>query len=214
MIRDAAKGDARAREAFAGAYLPVVRSYLRARWRGGALLEHVDDAVQDVFMACLAEDGALARLDPEGAGRFRTWLYAVTRNIARRHEERRQGPRGQEDALDSEAQALAARDATLSVVFDRSWARAMTRRAAQRMQREASTPEERRRLELLRQRFEEGLSIREIAAETGEEPARLHKDYARAREWFKECLRREVAEHGGRNPAEVERECAELLERL
>lgn len=216
MIREAADGDAVARSDFASAYLPIVRAYLRTRWRGGALVGAVDDAVQDVFLTCLGESSALRNLSEESAGRFRTWLFGVTRNIARRHEERGRGAIAREDPLDDQsARELKDREEALSLLFDRAWARAMTRRAAARMRSEAGTDEDRlREVELLRLRFEEGRPIREIATLWKIDATRVHKSYARARERFQSALRREIADHGGRTPAEVEAECRELLRRI
>jgi DNA-directed RNA polymerase specialized sigma24 family protein len=165
-------------------------------------------------MECRGTADALAPVDPTESGRFRTWLHAVTRNIALRHEERRQGPRAREVTFDSVAIEPAAREAILSVVFDRSWARALVRRAEVRMRREAATDSDRRRIDLLRQRFVDGLSIKDIAVATSEDAARLHKEYARVRKTFKWALRREISDHDGRSPTEVEAECARLLSLL
>jgi RNA polymerase sigma-70 factor (ECF subfamily) len=45
LIRAAAGGSAREREEFARRYVPVLRAYLAARWRGSPLLQDLDDAV-------------------------------------------------------------------------------------------------------------------------------------------------------------------------
>ena len=60
-IQAAARGDTAGRESFARRYLPVVRTWLEQRWSSPALRQRVDDAVQDVFMECLREEGALER---------------------------------------------------------------------------------------------------------------------------------------------------------
>jgi hypothetical protein len=58
VIRAAAAGSADDREELARRYLGVVRTYLAARWRGSALRPDLDDAVQEVFVACFKEGGA------------------------------------------------------------------------------------------------------------------------------------------------------------
>ena len=90
MIEAAAKGSQPDRDLFAKNFLPVVRSYLTARWKSGALLAMCDDAVQDVFVECFRSGGPLARADRERAGGFRPFLFGVVRNIARRFEERQE----------------------------------------------------------------------------------------------------------------------------
>ena len=61
--RPAADGRAVDRAEFARRYAPVIRAYLGARWRGNGLAQEVDDAVQDVFVDCFSENGALTRLN-------------------------------------------------------------------------------------------------------------------------------------------------------
>jgi hypothetical protein len=70
-------------------------------------------------------------------------------------------------------------------------------------------------VELLRLRFNDGLPIREIAVRWGEEAARLHHEYATARDEFQSALREVVAfHHPGTAPGEVDQACRELLARL
>ncbi len=208
MIRDAAAGDPAQRERFARVYEPVVRAYLAARWHtAGADL---DDAVQDVFVECFRQGGVLERADPGRPGGFRAFLYGVVRNVARRAEarrHRRDEPRGEE--LD----AMAADEESLSKVFDRAWAKALMREAARLQQEEATRKGEGavRRVELLQLRFHDGLPIRAIAERWGEDAARLHHEYARAREEFRAALHEVLAFHHPGSPADVERACAELL---
>ncbi len=215
LIRDAAIGNEDARTDFAGFYLPVVRAYLGARWASGPYREQIDDAVQDVFLECLRGDGALSRLDPSQPGKFRTFLFAVVRNVALRYEERQARERVKRLPQGvAEPDALAAEDPRLSRIFDRAWVDTLLRRAVARQDAAAVKRGEEavRRVELLRLRFAEGLAIREIARRWGEEPAVTHRQYARAREEFKEALREEVAfQHPGL-PGEIERECQALLD--
>jgi RNA polymerase sigma-70 factor (ECF subfamily) len=212
LIRAAARGETAEREAFARRYLPAVEAYLRARWRGTRHFEQVDDAVQDVFLDCFREGGALDRVDPDRRGGFRAFLYGIARIVALRHEEGR--GRGREaQASSSEIDALPDDVERLSVVFDRAWALGLLRQAAAlHAERARSRGEDAvRRVELLRLRFEENRPIREIARLRDEDPARLHRDYSRARREFKDALLDVLAEHHAGTPAEVEAEGARLL---
>ncbi len=190
VIRDAAGGDGGARTQLVTAYTPVIRAYLAARWRTSPLRGSVDDAVQDVFLACFRDGGALERADPELPGGFRAFLYGIVRNIARETERRsaRRQARRLESALGDDG--VAADDASLSRVFDRAWAVALMREAAEAQRRaaEAAGPDAVRRVELLRLRFHDGLPIRDIAARWGDDPARVHREYAKARTEFQDAL--------------------------
>jgi RNA polymerase sigma factor (sigma-70 family) len=207
MIDSARQGDRGARERFARRYGEVVRAYFAARWRAGALEAEVDDAVQDVFVDCLRQDGALGRIDP---GRpFRPFLHGVARTVALRFEQRR----GKQDAGALSAEELEARDTRLSVAFDRAFAVELMQEATelQKTRARAAGGVKLRRVELLELRFQEGLSIAEIARSWKEEPSRLHHLYADAREDFRECLRETVARRNGGTAAELERECDWML---
>jgi len=151
----------------------VIRSYLGSRWRGSPLLAEVDDATQEVFLACFSEGGALSRVEEDGPGRFRSYLFGVTRNIARRAEER--GQRRREQSLESDQ---VAGDRSLSDAFDRAWARELIHRAARLHRTRATDERARKRVELLELRFGDGLPIREIAARWETDAAALHRDYA------------------------------------
>jgi RNA polymerase sigma-70 factor (ECF subfamily) len=211
MIRGAAEGEAEARERFAGRYESVIRAYLGARWRRTPLVREIDDAAQEVFLACFKDDGALTRADPDRAGGFRAFLYGVTRNVSRRFEERRARAERQPDSrLDLEA--LEAREAPLSEVFDRAWAMALIREAVRLQEERAREKGERarRRVELLDLRFGEDLPIREIARRWEVDRAWLHHEYATAREEFVRCLRDVVREHMNGEPGDVDAECSRL----
>jgi RNA polymerase sigma factor (sigma-70 family) len=208
LIRDAADGDAAARDRFGRVYLPVVRAYLAARWRGQK--HDADDAAQDVFVECFRAGGLLERVDASRPGGFRAFLLGAVRNVARRHEAGRRPP----DQLPAE---LPAEDTGPAEAFDRAWARALLRDAA-RIQEEAAQQSGSaavRRVQLLRLRFGDGLPIREIARAWGEDAAKLHHDYATAREEFRAALRIVVAfHHPGIAAGELDGACGELLELL
>lgn len=216
MIVEAAEGSRSARDSFARAYLPAVTAYFRARWRGSELSDDVEDAVQEVFLDCFRDEGALARADP-ALGRFRAFLYGIARNVGRRHEERR-GHRREHQAADSSQWAAVARgDSSLGRVFDRVWAETLVRQARARHAEAARAGDEhaQRRYELLRLRFEDGLPIRTIAERWKESPARVHHEYADARAEFRQHLLRVVAASLHAPTAEsTEAECAGLLECL
>ena len=209
VIRAAATGSPADRDELAHRYLAVVRAYLAARWRGPPLRPDLDDAVQEVFVECFRQGGAL---EAAGAGRvpsFRAFLYGVVRNVARRFESRpvrAVGPLPE----------IAANEESLSQLFERTWAQAIMAEAAQLQQRRASErgPEAVRRVELLRLRFEEVLPIRAIAERWGVAAAELHHAYAKARQEFRADLLEVVAFHHPGSPAEVEQEAASLLTAL
>jgi RNA polymerase sigma-70 factor (ECF subfamily) len=216
VIREAAGGDAAARQAFAERYERTVRAYLLARWRGSPLAQEVDDVIQEVFVEAFRHGGALDRVDPESPGGFRPFFYGVIRNVARRAESRHGRRRDRQPPTAFFGETAEASEQRLSRVFDREWARAMMREAADR-QREAARaggPDAQRRVELLRMRFYEGWPIREIARLWSAEPAALHREYARARKEFKEALLEVVAYHHPGSAAAIERQCADLLAML
>jgi DNA-directed RNA polymerase specialized sigma24 family protein len=209
VIRAAAAGSPADREELAHRYLAVVRVYLAARWRGSPLRPDLDDAVQEVFVECFRQGGAL---EAAGAGRvpsFRAFLYGVVRNVARRFESR---PVRAAAPLPE----IQANEEGLSRLFERTWAQAIMTEAAQLQQGRASErgPEAVQRVELLRLRFEEGLPIRAIAERWGVAAAGLHHAYALARQEFRAILLEVVAFHHPGSPAEVEQDAASLLTAL
>lgn len=211
MVDGSARGDVEQRELFARRYLPVVRAYLAARWHLNPLRERLDDAVQEVFVDCFRADGALQRVEHGEPGSFRRFLRGVVRNVARRFEEGR--GQGREVALQSGAEEVGTEE-HLSRVFDRAWIRSLLRQAAelQRIRAQEGGEAARRRVELLRLRFAEDLPIREIAARWSDDPARLHHEYAHARQEFKAALRDVLEREHGADPPAVERACRQLLE--
>ena len=209
VIRGAAAGRPADREELARRYLNVVRAYLAARWRNSSLLQDIGDAVQEVFIECFRQGGAL---EAAGAGRvphFRAFFYGVIRNVARRFESR---PHRTSDQLPE----IEANEASLSKLFDRTWAQAMMAEAAQLQQQRASDlgSEALQRVELLRLRFEDNLPIRTIAERWGMSANELHHSYAKARQEFRAALLEVVAFHQPGSPGVLEQEAAELLRAL
>jgi RNA polymerase sigma factor (sigma-70 family) len=209
VIRAAAAGSPADREELARRYLVVVRAYLAARWRGSGLRPDLDDAIQEVFVECFRQGGALEAVEAGRVLGFRAFLYGVVRNVARRFESRPVRAAGP-------LPEIAANEESLSRLFERTWARALMTEAAQLQQRRAGEqgPEAVRRVELLRLRFEEGLPIRTIAERWGVPAAGLHRAYALARQEFKAALLEVVAFHHPGSPAEVAQEAASLLQSL
>jgi len=216
MIKGAAAGDDADRREFARRYLAVVRAYLLARWRGSPLLAEVDDAIQDVFVEAFRDGGALSRVEPDREGGFRPFLYGVVRNVAMRTETAGRRRKEAQAATRILNETPGPTEEQLSQIFDRAWARTVMREAAERQRESAAAAGEsaRRRVELLRLRFHEGLPIRRIAALWNADPEHLHREYARAREEFRDALRAVVAFHHPAGREAVERECAQLLAML
>ncbi len=216
LIRGAASGSKEDRDAFARRYSPVIRAYLGARWRSSLRLADLDDAVQDVFVECFREGGVLEKVDGSRPGGFRAFLYGVVRNVALRAERRAGTLRERQGDPDFDPEAQPGGEETLSRAFDRAWTLAVLREAGRVQEERAAREgaEASRRIDLLRLRFEKDLPIREIARLWETDAARLHKEYARAREEFKAALFEVVSFHHPGSPAEVERECAELLGNL
>ena len=216
LVRSAAGGDARARSLFAQSYLPVVRAYLRARWKNSALLSEVDDAVQNVFLECFRAEGVLQRADPERRGGFGAFLIGTVRNVAS-NMERAHGRRLRRNRGDSfHPERIESDETSLSKVFDRAWASAIVREAAasQRRDAEAKGAEAMRRIQILQLRFQDCLPIREIATRLKMEPARAHHDYALARVEFRKALKQAVSFHSPGAPALIDQECERLLSLL
>lgn len=213
MIRGAAAGDHAERAAFARRYERAAREYLAARWRASPDPHAIDDAVQEVFLECFRQGGALDRLGPAGDGGFRGFFYGVVRNVALRAETRAARQYRRAPAGESQLENQPAEDDRLSQVFDRAWARTVMRQAADRQAEWARVdgPEAARRVELLRLRFQNDMPIRDIAALWNEDPVRVHREYARARREFRDALLAVLREHNPRDPAAALAECESLL---
>jgi RNA polymerase sigma factor (sigma-70 family) len=213
VVLGAAAGRPEDRETFARRYLPVASAYLAARWHGNALAGEIDDAVQDVFIDCFKDGGALGRVDQTREGGFRSYFAGVIRNVALRHERgQARRPVGVSDSSFN-ADEIPAESAALSSIFEREWAASILRQARTLQAERAALNGDaaKRRVELLRLRFEEGLPIRDIATRFGEDADRVHHEYAKARDEFREALREVVAFHHPGTKAEIDAECSRLL---
>ena len=69
-------------------------------------------------------------------------------------------------------------------------------------------------MELLRLRFQDNLTIREIAGRWDADPVQLHRDYARARKEFKKALREVVGLHECCTDEQLEEKCDRILAAL
>ena len=216
VIRAAAGGDSAARSTFARSYAGPMRAYLQRRWQSQALLLEVEDAVQEAFVEAFKPAGALDRANPE-RGDFRSLLYGVVRNVARRFEERAAKANAQGSGKSVYLDDLPHQAQALSQVFDRAWARSLLREAVLRHQQESEegNTDARRRFRVMRMRHDEGLAIREIAQALGVlDVASVHNDYRQARRAFGAHLRGVVGRHTGTEGSAIDRECRRLTELL
>jgi RNA polymerase sigma factor (sigma-70 family) len=211
LVRRAAEGDREARSRFSRVYLPLVRSFLLARWRRSPLLGELEDSVQEAFVECFRPQGGLARVDA-AHGDFRGYLFGIVRNVALRCEERLR-KRAECSAATSVPVEIEGHDDTLSKVFDREWARMLMREAGNLMRARAAMagPAAQRQVELLQLRTQANLPIRTIAVQWRTDVDALHRAYAKAREEFRSCLRQVVAQHVVRTEAELDDECRRLF---
>jgi RNA polymerase sigma-70 factor (ECF subfamily) len=211
LVGRAAAGDPPSCSRFGRTYLPLIRGFLAQRWRGTKLVEEVDDATQDVFVECFRPDGPLTHADA-AKGDFRGYLFGVVRNVALRAEAqaRRREPREDGHSLADAADA----DPSVSQLFDREWARTLMREAGQLMMERSTDDKSRLRVDLLRLRFGRDLPMPAIAARLDMDLAALHRQYARARQEFRSCLRSVVAFHCVRTETELDDECRRLFDLL
>ena len=216
LIQGAAAGHRKDRSEFSHRYLPVVRAFFSARWTRTQLEQLVEDAVQEVFLECFRSRGVLEKADPAQPRGFRVFLLGVVNNVALRVERRQARELAKRDPGSFHPEQLSSQDERLSKLFDREWAVSVTQQAGELEEQQANASDDgaRRRVELLKLRFEEGLPIREIATRWGEEADDVHAAYRRARKEYRRCLHEVVAFHNPGADGEVERQCEHLLSLL
>jgi DNA-directed RNA polymerase specialized sigma24 family protein len=214
VVRAASRGDAEARASFSRTYAATIRGFLAARWKGRLLAAETNDATQEVFVECLKPGGVLESADAQ-CGDFRGLLFGVTRNVARRFEERALAGRQLRPEDSAWLQNIASDDPGQATLFDRSWAQALMR-ISKRRHRELALADGQageRRLEILERRFRGDEAIREIAATWGVPAQEVHNAYRKARTEFYACLREVVAYHAPTG-ADLDAECRRVLAQL
>ena len=212
LIGRAAQGNALARNDFTEQFAPIVRRQLARRWRGTPVLEDLDDATQEVLLACFQDGGALENACAEAPLSFRGYLFGVVRNIARHFEAERIRRGASVDGFTLDGIRSGA--TTMGRFQDRATARDLLCRATARHLAQAQTEGDgaMRRFELLQLRFEDGLAIREIAEQWDEDPAKVHQQYRRARREFRRSLDAELAAEG-RDPEQAWHDLVAVLRR-
>jgi RNA polymerase sigma-70 factor (ECF subfamily) len=212
-IRAAGEGDRNALDRFARVYRPYICALLAERWHDLRDRNDLEDTAQKVLLECIKEGGPLATVGPDRPGGFRAFLRGVVRNFAKRAEPDRAQASIRHSGNPDDLQQVPDPLDSPSRQEDREWARALMREAADVHADDArqAGPDSERRLELLRLRFHEGLTIREIAGRWRADAARLHHEYAKARQEFRAALLLVVRSHRPGTAVEVERACAELL---
>lgn len=213
IIRGASAGRDEAITRFVSLYGPIVQSYLAARWKHSSLKDHLDDAMQEVFLACFKDGGVLVKAQDDRVQAFRPFLLGAARNISRQFEagQRRRGAIEAQPATDFDAEA---EDERLSRAFDRAWAAAIVKEAAQRQAERARSmgPEAERRVELLRLRFSDGLKIRDIAARWDADLKATHHQFDKARAEFEDALADVIRRHYPGEALSVRKELERLMD--
>ena len=210
------KGSTVERDELARRYVGAIQAYLGARWRDSPRLKDLDDAVQEVFLELFKKGGPLERADRTRSGGFRPYLYGLIQNVALSFERRASSEQQRSLGKEIDLERVGSDESSLSAVYDRAWAKSTMQEAARRQLDDAQEMGEAavRRVELLRLRFHDGLPIREIAQRWNIDATILHHEYAKAREEFKAALSQVVALNNPGSPADVERECTELIDLL
>ncbi len=216
IIESAARGSAEARERFAELYGAAVKAYFCKRWEGSPRISSVEDAVQEVFVACFKPGGVLDRVDRNRAGGFRAYFYGAARKTALHLERALDQNEKHHTASDFDTDRMRADEASLSQVFDRAWAQSIVQEAVflYRERAQGMGGREMQRVEILRLRFDEELPVREIAAQLGLAPELVHKEYARARRGYRAVLEDVVAAHYPYSGEDLEERCREVMRLL
>jgi len=211
LIEGAAAGDSASRAIFTSRYLPLVRAFLEARWKGRRSYADLEDALQETFLECFRQEGALDRIE-DRSREFRPFLLGVVRNVALRFETARARRRDGPGSETFQADVLPVDEESLSRVFDRAWAETILREAALRQEQAARDSDDaaRRRVDLLREVFREGRSVAELSRLWAIDANVLRHEYDRARAEFLEALKEVVGFHNPNAPERVARECREI----
>ncbi len=202
------------REEFCRRYEPIVRTYLSVRWQLPRDHERISDAAQEVFLRCFRPGGPLQKVDPK-RGRFRSYLQAITGNVALEQERARR--RDQRRVEGWQLDNIETSEETLSRVFDKAWAEMITAEAWGLVaQRKPSNRPGGLQRDVLILRFVEGLPPREIATKLGFADVKdVYRIVETGRQQFRTALLTVLAGyHPDLSAAELEQKCIELLESL
>jgi RNA polymerase sigma-70 factor (ECF subfamily) len=186
----------------------VIRAYLAARWNCSQEREDVTDGAQEIFFQCFKPGGALTRVSEDRPGGFRAYLYGVTRNVAGTLDASR--ARSRHESLPT---TLTSEDPSLSQVFDRAFAVAITREARDlfraRAMRSESAFQRYRALELT---YERGSRAEDVGCELGLPGSAVYALVSRARKEFRAILLQVVASyHPEDSRSEIEKRCVDLF---
>ena len=167
-------------------------------------------------MQCFETTGVLSRAQPGLGANFRAFLLGVVRRVAQAFETRKARQLNRQSPATFHPDQLVADETSMSRAFDRAWAMSVIREALElyRVRATDTGGDCRRRFELLRLRFREGLPIRDIATKWGQDAKRVHWAYVRARQEFKTALKEVLGLHLSRSPEQLEEECNRLLDHL
>ncbi len=213
LIHAAAEGEKTAGVEFVNRYGSVVRAYLGARWRGRPLVSEIEDTLQEVWLQCFREGGALERIDPNRDGGFRAFLYGIARREAQKVEGKRARERVRRadgtfrpDEMDND-------ETSLSKIFDRAWALRVMDEAwnLYEMRARERGEDALHRLEVLRLRTRENSPPRKIAEALGSDAAQVSRDYAQARKEFWTALREVVGLHERCTGKNLDENCEQLV---
>ena len=198
VIRGAKQGRDADRNRFTRRYMPIVRSYLQARWSKSSMAIDVDDATQAVFSDCFRLDAAgvgapgsfrprSPGLDAGGRGALRASPPACTHGGGGKGPVRAVRPR------------LCRRGSRGGARASRGAGRAPATRPHASAPNSCACGSKRK------------LRIEQIARRWGVDAETLHDAYTRAKEEFRRALIDVVAFHHGGTRDEVVRECGRLL---
>jgi hypothetical protein len=214
FIQEAAAGKPEARDHFARLYTPVIHACLRGQWRAPLYLQELDSATQEALWECLKPEGALQRYDRSRCPSFRAFLRGVVGKVALRVEARIRAKNREQSVNESLLENQPRVESSVSGRVDRKWANDLLREAVQQQADQARHKGEaaRKRVELLRLLFREGMSLAAVARQWQTEENEVRREYAHARREFKVALLEVLRRRHPSSAAAVQQAFEELLE--
>jgi RNA polymerase sigma factor (sigma-70 family) len=193
-IELARRGDIEALNRLAAQYrIPIVR-FVRRR---GLSAEDAEDLAQEVLLEIVGKK-LLDKAEPS-AGRFRSLVLAVTKNVCKEHWRRQNavkrsgGPEARTVSADAQ---IPSRDPGPGedAVFDQIWLVYLLEKAYKKLEKDASVLKNRQD-EIVRLSIGEGLSYTEIAQRLKLEPGVVRNVCHRGKQKLTAYLREEIAEY-------------------